>query len=121
MPVSAYSTSRISEAQLRDVVTELGGVKDSLGWTIERDGAKVALEYASDTLDVHPDGLLRDITTSLGAVPRSRIALFYWATEKQGDAELLLRAVALAFAERWPIVLCDQVGNCEYVEPPRQF
>ncbi len=118
MAVSAFSTATISERDLARIIEPLGAMRDDLGWGIERGDAVLKIQLASDSMDVLPEVFLREAATQLGGVPRSRVALFYNIIHGNAQDELLARAVCIALAERWPIVLHFHDGRCENIYPP---
>ncbi len=121
--LSAFSSSVITPKALARVMEHLGAVLDPEweAWFIEREGHKISVELASEEIEDLEDELIAPLVDELRKYPRSKVALVLHDSPDYGDGEFehnLARAVAIALAENWPIVLDDHAGEVELIRPP---
>lgn len=117
--VAAFSSALISDKDLAELMRYLNATfdVDSEAWVIRHRGVEVLIRRAPDVEDQRPD-LMPPIEELLGAYPRSRVNLSYGLGFDPAICDRIVRAVAIAMAERWPVVLDDHTDNPESIDPP---
>lgn len=122
--LSAFSTSVITPKALARVMEMLGGKLDTdfETWFIEHDGHAVEVDLASEDIEELDEELMEPLVEALGREPKSRISLLAIGPPPGEDGQIeyrMVRAIAIALAENWPIALDDHAGVVEVIQPPR--
>jgi hypothetical protein len=118
--ISAYSTRTITPDGLKRVMEHLNAGTDEYGWVLERNGRKVLVEITTKDLPQMPEDLIRPVAELLKAWPKSSVVLMYDDSAPDEFEARMARAVAVALAEMWPIVLDDHTGRPEIIHAPGQ-
>src|SRR5262249_5460589 len=118
--ISVYSTKTITPDGLGRVMAHLNAGKDKYGWVLERNGRKALIEIASSDLPDMPADLLQPVSDLLSGWPKSSVVLMYDDSAPDDFEGRMARAVSVAMAEAWPVVLDDHTGNPEIIYAPGQ-
>jgi hypothetical protein len=118
--VGFFSTRMITPKGLARVIQPLGGVENAYGWEIARNGRAVHVELAHDELEMIPDDIVLELADELGGVPESLVVVVLNDQSEDGFDWQLTRAVGIALAEHYPIVLHDYMNPPETLYGPGQ-
>lgn len=115
--IAAYSSEPIAERDLAQVLSRLKAERDARGWRLERKGAVVFIEFATEDLEETNPVILRQVAEEMGAWPVSKVFLFHGSQRKDGLDDLIARALLLALDDVWPIVTHDGVAARKIQRP----
>jgi len=117
--MSLLSTANIHERQVQEVMEHLRAQPDPTGgWVVARKDREVFVELATEDIPDMPLPLLERAARALGGRPVSRIAVVFEDRNEDDFEYRMVRAVAMAFSELWPIALDDHAGTAERIYPP---
>ena len=123
--LSAFSSSVITPKALARVMGMLGATLDVEfeSWELERDGHTISIELTSEDVEYLDEEIVLPVVELLKRPPKSMITFVCDSPPEgeNGDFEYhMVRAVALALSENWPIVLDDHTGEVELISRSRQ-
>lgn len=118
--LSGYSSHAITARELAQVMHLLKAEfrVDSEAWYVKAKDAQVHVRLATEDLEFMTPEQVDLVVEALGERPRARVAFGYGVGGKNGMELQLIRAVCIALAERWPVVLDHHTGTVEPIDPP---